>query len=462
MNRIFVSSVLVLALALLNGCAPKNVTTTDSPASTESTSSKRSVPESDDPILAPVPGDGQLEKQIAAAQEMIRSAHEFGSPAALERLGWLFVARARDSFDDSYYQLAEQCALRLDARQPGAAAAALLRGHALHNLHRFKEAEPLARQLAATRGAPFDHGLLGDVLMERGLLVDAAAAYQKMMDLRPDSRALVRAAHMRWLRGDVLGAVEAMQTAVGAAGVRDAESAAWMNTRLGFYHLTSGNLQFTEDACAVALRLHTNFAPAFALLGRVRLAAGETGEAIEFLERAARRHPLPEYQWWLTEALMEAGRFNEARATEAELRRRGAAADARTFALFLATRREQAELAVSLMRHELEERADVFTRDALAWCLTAAGRLPEARVHMERALAEGTLDGRIFFHAAVIAAKSGQPQASERYRATAQKLAHLLLPSERSQLALLHAGTGPVSAATSSSSPNQVEFASGQ
>ncbi|HKX36924.1 MAG TPA: tetratricopeptide repeat protein, partial [Rhizorhapis sp.] len=313
-----------------------------------------------------------MEKQIAAAQDVIRSADESRSPAALERLGWLFVARARDSFDDGYYQLAEQCALRLDARQPGAAAAALLRGHALQNLHRFKEAEPLARQLASTRGAPFDHGLLGDVLMELGQLEDAAAAYQKMMDLRPDSRALARAAHMRWLRGDVTGAVEAMQAAVSAVGVRDAESAAWMNTRLGFYHLTSGNLQFAEDACTAALQLHTNFAPAFALLGRVRLAAGETGEAVEFLERAARRHPLPEYQWWLTEALMEAGRFNESRATEAELRRRGAAADARTFALFLATRREQTELTVSLMRHELEERADVFTHDALAWSLAAA------------------------------------------------------------------------------------------
>jgi tetratricopeptide (TPR) repeat protein len=468
MKHILISSALGLsvsfALVLVFRWEPVNCATTH-PSTDTSDYGPRHTPNTDssNSIFARATGDGSVVKQISIAQDAIRSSDESSARSGLERLGWLFVARARESFDENYYRLAEECALQLDARQPGVAAATLLRGHVLHNLHRFKEAEPLARQLVETRGAPFDYGLLGDVLMEMGQLDQAADAYQKMMNLRPDSRALARAAHMRWLRGDISGAVEAMQAAVGAAGNRDTESAAWMNTRLGFYHLAVGHLSFAEEACAAALRLQTNYASAFALLGRVRLAAGEPTEAVELLERAARGHPLPEYQWWLTEALMEAGRFNEARATEAELRRRGAAGDARTFALFLATRHEQPELTVTLMQHELEQRADVFTHDALAWSLTSAGRLREARDHMERALAAGTSDGRLYFHAAVIAAKAGQAETAERYRAAAEKLLHLLLPSERSQLAALSTHLATVHSATSAVAPipEQTAFISG-
>src|SRR5262245_26048241 len=119
-------------------------------------------------VLAPVTSEdaGALDRQIGAAQEAVRANRQ--PQAALERLGWLWVAKARASFDDGYYKLAEQCATCLESRWPGDADAMLLRGHVLHNTHRFKEAEPIARHLVSRRGAPFDHGLLGDVLMELG------------------------------------------------------------------------------------------------------------------------------------------------------------------------------------------------------------------------------------------------------------------------------------------------------
>jgi len=383
-------------------------------------------------ILAPHTGDAPLDKQILQAREAVRAG---GAPAvALERLGWLFVAKARANFDDSFYTLAEQCALCLDSRQPGDPGAMLLRGHVLHNLHRFKEAELLARRLVMTRGAPFDHGLLGDALMELGQLSEAAAAYQRMMDLRPDSRALARAAHLRWLKGDMAGAVAAMQEAARSVGSRDTESAAWMHTRLGFYHFATSEAALAHEACAAALRLVTNYAPALLLQGRAHLAAGECAEAVEPLLRAARSNPAPEYLWALAEALFEAGRFEEARAMHAELRHHGAERDPRTFALYLSTRREDLEVALSLAQHELKQRGDVFTHDALAWCLVRADRLDEAHSHMERALAEGTKDGRLFFHAAVIAAKAGRTAEARHFRARAESLVQTLLPSERLQL----------------------------
>jgi hypothetical protein len=70
----------------------------------------------------------------------------------------------------------------------------------------------------------------------------------------------------------------------------------------------------------------------------------------------------------------------------------------------------------------------------LAWSLAAAGKLTEAHSEMQRALAEGTEDGRLFFHAAIIASQVDHAAEAERWLSKAKSLSHLLLPSERNEL----------------------------
>ena len=199
----------------------------------------------------------------------------------------------------------------------------LLRAHVLQNLHRFKESETLARRLVQQRGLSFDYGLLGDALMEQGKLNDAVEAYQRMMNLKPDLRAYARAAHMRWLKGDLSGAIEAMQLAVSAASPSDGESAAWVNTRLAFYLFQAGKFDEAEQRCAFALSLQSNYPPTLLLTGKILLAQNRLREAMDPLQKAAKLNPLPEYQWTLAEALRAAGRENEASGIEAQLRQRG-------------------------------------------------------------------------------------------------------------------------------------------
>ena len=127
--------------------------------------------------------------------------------AALERLGYLHVARARVTGDAGHYTLAEAVANCLQASYPGESAALLLRGHVLHQLHRFNEAEQIARELVAKRTVVLDYGLLGDALMEQGRLDEAATAYQRMIDLKPFYQSYTRAAHVRWMKGDLEGAL---------------------------------------------------------------------------------------------------------------------------------------------------------------------------------------------------------------------------------------------------------------
>ena len=360
------------SLLLSAGCRQNNVSSPDTAWPRSAVATENARIDSCALALAPHSGDSRIDQEIVRLQAAFRTARD--SDRALEQLGWALVAKARESFDPGYYRLVEQCALCLDSRHPAGPEAMLLRGHALHNLHRFQEAEAPARDLAARRGLPCDFGLLGDVLMEQGRLKEAAAAYQQMLDLRPDLHSYARGAHLRWLKGDLDGALELMQMAADAGSPQDPDSAAWVNTRLAFYHFQAAGFGLARQACDTALAFQANYAPALLWRGRLKMAAGDDAAALADLRRAAELNPLPEYQWTLAEACREAGRVDEALVVESELRRKGTATDPRTCSLYLATRHESVETALRLAREELKNRADVFTHDALAWALAASER----------------------------------------------------------------------------------------
>ena len=383
--------------------------------------------------LAPGVGHVDRDREITRVQEQARGGTH--ARQALERLGYLYISRARVSNDPGDYKLAEAAAECLDSRYPAEAAALLLRGHVLHQLHRFREAEQIARALVAKRTMPLDYGLLGDALMEQGRLPEAAESYQKMIDLKPFFQSYTRAAHMRWLKGDLDGAIEVMRQAIASASPRDPESSAWAWTRLAAYELQAGRLHAAANAIGAALRFQPDYAAALLARGRTLLAMNRPAEAIEALRRAAQLNPLPEYQWVLADALRMRGHCSEAEAVEQELTTRGAAGDPRTLALFLSTRGTDPAKALALAEDELRTRADIFTLDAHAWALAANGRIEEARNAIGRAVAEGTEDGRLFLHAGVINAAAGRNREARRWLRKAARLQPMLAPSESAELA---------------------------
>ena len=383
--------------------------------------------------LLPHEGTGKLDLEIIRVQKEARSASD--PTARLAQLGWLFIVKARISFDPGFYKLGEECALCLDAKKPGCGEALLLRAHVLDSLHKFKEAESVARELVKKRGADVDYGVLGDALMEQGKLDDAVAAYQAMMDQKPSPQAYIRAAHIRWLKGDLPGAIELMAQATGTSNQHDPESTAWSLAHLARYQWQAGDTVKASELIDEALRLQADYPPALLVRGRLLLGLGKTLEAIEPLKRAAILNPLPEYQWTLGEALTAAGRSEEAEAVEADLQRRGATDDPRTFSLYLATRAEDVSSALRLATLELETRADVFTLDALAWAWMANANIERAWAFARRAVAEGTQDARLLLHAGVIASAANESEKAAAYLAKASLTQATLLPSERKILA---------------------------
>ncbi len=441
-KQMFNSVLLVASLIALNACRSANGSEAANLASPCQVA------------LAEQTGDTDVDKRIARLQQDIRTNDRPHQRSALiEKLGWGFVEKARASFDPGYYRLAEQCALCLDSQPPRSqesnkqpdsrplqsaqsirAASLLLRGHVMHNLHRFDEAEKLARELVRTRGIAYDFGLLGDVLMEQGQLDEAVLAYQKMMELKPSPQAYSRAAHVRWLKGDVGGARALMQLAAQSAGQGDAESSAWAWSRLALFELQAGSAKQAHTMCDLALQMQNDYAPALLARGRILLAENRAGEAVAPLEKAAQINPLPEYQWALADALRAAGRDDKAGRVESELAASGAANDPRTFALYLATRGADPGAALRLAEEEMKIRRDIYTLDALAWAQLASGRAGEAWKTMQSALALKTQDARLFLHAAVIASRAGDRDSAKGYAAKAARIGSMLLPGEQAWL----------------------------
>lgn len=385
--------------------------------------------------LATHTGTTALDQEIIRWQQKARSEKKDLANMSLEQLGWKYIEKARVQYDPGYFKLAAACAECLNSINAMVMPEALLlRGHALHQMHNFRAAEPIARELVKLRGLSFDHGLLGDILMEQGKLKEAISEYQEMMNQKPSLQAYSRAAYVRWLKGDVAGAAEMALMAAQSGSPQDRETTAWAYTRLGLYEWQLGKLDKAVRAIAIALELQADYAPALLAKGKMLLAEDKFTDAIAPLQQAATLNPLPEYHWALAEALRGAGRNDEATKVETELKSKGAQDDPRTLALFLATRNETLENALRLAQSELDARADVFTYDALAWALRAVGKMTEAQAAMKKALAEGTKDARLWYHAGVIAAQTNNKTAAQQFFKQAYASRQMLLPAEREDL----------------------------
>ena len=374
-------------------------------------------------MLLAAPKASPLRSSIEKAQKAL--AEKPVDLIRLEQLGRLFISEARVMHGERGYQLADVCARLMDAESP---LALLLRGHALLAMHRFHDAEEIALTLLTKRQEMVDQALLGDALMEQGRVGESLVPYQKMIDAKPCLPSYSRIAHVRWLKGDVDGAIEMMEQAVACGSYRDPEPMAWCTARLAFFQWQKGNADAALTLADRAMEIVPNYPQALFIRGRVKLARGDARGAVEALTLAAKQSPLPEMLWSLLEAQGAAG--DDATATTQLLKTKGEAGDPRSFALYLATTKLDTEHALDLAKAELQTRRDVFSWDALAWAQYAAGETEAAMISMRRAMAEGTRDARLLMHAGVIATSAHDPRAAD-WLAQARTMQAQLLPSEQ-------------------------------
>jgi tetratricopeptide (TPR) repeat protein len=334
---------------------------------------------------------------------------------------------ARATGDVTRYVAADEALnLALEAN-PDYRPAVGYRGAVLVALHEFSEATQDARSVLA--GAPSDPvalATLGDASLALGDMDAARGAYQQLSLVVDSAAVRVRRSHLAFVDGDPAAAVEASHASVAAAvdeGL-DGSALAWYRYQLGETLAATGDLDGAASAFDAAVRDDPSSGLAHWGLARIATAGEHWDEALNHLDAAIAVIPSPDYLARRADVYQLRGAPGDDR-RERDDRRTvlaiGAiAGDAagvydRTLSLYLASRGEEPGRALALAMAELDARRDVYGYDALAWALLANGRAEEARAQMAEALALGTRDAKLLYHAGMIEARLGNDAAAREY-----------------------------------------------
>jgi len=277
--------------------------------------------------------------------------------------------------------------------------------------HRFRDALEVARRARDLRpDDAWNYGVMGDAQIELGDYEQAYDAFDTMMALRPSAAAYARVAYARELRGDLTGALQAMQMAAQATAPQDPEAQAWYAAQTGELNFKLGRTEDAERDFRYGTFVFPRYPLAMIGQGKVKAARGDFDGALTiYLDQLTR-----------TPTLDLAARVGDLYA------RRGDAAQAERYyqmaedvagpglvqteanlALFLADHDRRLPDAVTIAEAVSKTRRDIFTEDALAWAYYKAGRVDEALAASQLALRTGTRDEALLARAARIRTAAG-------------------------------------------------------
>jgi tetratricopeptide (TPR) repeat protein len=395
---------------LTRGAAPRL------PAEREPTVAAGALPGSDVSVISQAPGRPQLAELDRLIRSFGRQTDSSPSVAGFAFLGQLELERARLTGDVASYgraarALEEAVTLAPDDPEPQA----LLAG-VRFTTHDFLGAFELADRLYSADRNLAALAVRGDAELELGRYGDAASDYQVLAAARPeDSSTLIRLSRLAFLQGDgsraarLAADAERAATREGAFGA----SLSWYAAHRGKLALEAGRYGEAARHYRRAVEAAPDYHVAIAGLASARAAQGRFDDAIRLYERAVALVPEPT-------SLAALGDLYAATGDERAAADRYATVEAiatlqavnrrlydRQLALFRADHGGDLEDALQIARQGLETRRDVYGYDVLAWVLFRLGRLDEARDASDRALAMGTPDARLWFHAGMISAGLG-------------------------------------------------------
>ncbi len=363
-------------------------------------------------LLSPATG-GRAAGQIAALQSRLKEG-EGEDWRLYASLGLAYLQEARAGADPSFYVKAAGVLRRSLALNRSDNYEAMLGMGALASArHDFRGALAWGRRAKQVNPHnPYARGLIGDALFELGRYSDGMAAYQDMVDLRPDLASYARIAYARELTGDVRGAVEAMRLATGVAS-GSPEDGAWAYYQLGELLFGSGRVDDAEQAYRHGAALAPDYPLPPVGLAKIDAARGHPRAAARQVADVVTGYPAPEFAILAGDLFALAGERRKARAqydlvraTQRLLRANGVDTDLEV-ALFNADHGLASERVVMDARSGYAKRPSRQASDALAWTLYTAGRYREARRYSHEALRLGTRNGLFHYHAGMIALRLG-------------------------------------------------------
>jgi tetratricopeptide (TPR) repeat protein len=363
--------------------------------------------------------NASTDAQIQTLQDRLRSNPDDWQ--SYSQLGLVFLQKARETGDPTYYQKTEEALNKALSSHPDDYASIGASGALALARHQFRSALELgekARQLNPDRA--YAYGVIADAQIELGQYSEAVDTLQAMVDLRPDMSSYSRISYMRELHGDLEGSLDMMQRAV-ETGVPNAENTAWVRTQLGNLYFNIGDLKQAEIEYQLTIQNRPNYVYAMAGLGRVQAAQGNTRQAIKLLENAVAIMPMPEFVIALGDLYKTAGQQQKADqqyklvGTIEKLYRANGVDMDMEIALFNADHDQNLTETLALARKAYANRPSIHGADALAWALYKTDDFKEAQKYSQEALKLGTKDALKLFHAAMIALKLGDEAQARSY-----------------------------------------------
>ncbi len=347
---------------------------------------------------------------------------------SLATLGLAYEQRWRETGDSSFLPLAAH-ALR-NARQLSPNDALTIQGLGSLALTRHEFGRGLVLGRLAIQLAPYSsnpYGIEGDALLELGRYPQAFAAFQKMVDLKPNLSSYARVSYARELSGDLPGAITAMRMALDAAA-GDREGYAWASVQLGKLYWMRGDGRAAKRLYGNALQIFPGYVYALDALVPVEAARGHFRRAIALEKRAVDAIPLPQFVGQLGDLYVRAGQPRlalEQQATVRVIQRllgvNGVKVDLET-AIYRADHSLDPAGTISLARKARALRPSILGDDTLAWALARGGHCAEALPWSTRALRLGTHDSLFYFHRGTIEQCLGSTAAARTWFARALAL----------------------------------------
>lgn len=359
-------------------------------------------------MAQPCLADTLVDRTLRSAQVLLRYQPE--AVDGYNQLASAYLLKSRETGDFSYVAKAEAAVQQALQQQPEDELALKLQLVLFLTQHQFQAGLRLAKALQSR--LPDDPQVttaLIDALVELGNYQAAIATTRKLLAHHPTAPVYARWSYLRSLQGDATGAIAAMERAIQMAHPQDREGLAWYQVHLGLEWLNRGDWQAAEQPIDRALDLLPAYPLALAAKAKVRSRIEDWQGAIHLYQQAEAQMPLPDTAIALRDLYLRLGDQNAAREqadlVEFLVKVGGDAfckAYAQQLALFWAEQPDHRLEALTLIQAERQTRADIYTMDALAWCLFQLDRIQEARTAINQALRLHTLDARLYFHAGMI------------------------------------------------------------
>jgi tetratricopeptide (TPR) repeat protein len=398
---------------------------------------------------APEPPASDTDARIAWYQQRVGGP---GTYPLYARLGLAYLQKARETGQSRFLAEAEK-QFRTSLKFMPNYEALLGLGTVLAARHEFPEALRYAEEAAAAMpGSVEAQGLLLEIHMGLGDVERASAIVERMLSTGPSFAVLTRRAALAEYRGDVSGALEAIEQACRAAASESAPAGtrAWCEVRRGALRLGARcDANTAEQAYQEALRILPSYYFAREHLAELRAAQGRTAEAVAEYRDLLRDAPGPGYRLALADVLELEGKHNEAQALRAAANdefwraaETGSREHVTEHAVLLAELTSGVTDALEMIRKEWEARKDVHTATALARVYLMAGMPHEAEQAIGEALRTGTRNAGVLLTAAEIHQAGGRREAARRILEQLTACPAALTPGETHQFKSMLATVG--------------------